>query len=159
MSIIIIFILSLISISLLVCNIVQYHDAFELRNKSDKREEELNRMMLKLSKEINSTKEMKEDIFKVSPGDRGIMHNYPLRYIKDEVDFKVTYEVEILEVSAGKFKIRAIDYTSLDNVANEPARKNGILEYMKDKWIDKSGVEIVVDSAKRRDNKINQIVD
>lgn len=167
--IIVIVILSVVVLLLLIGNIVQYNSAFGLRNEVReanesvaKKEVEVKKKIKSLEDEIKSTRKTREEILGVDPGDRGIMPDYRLTYgtkgQNDYLPFQVTYEVEILEVSAEKFKVKATGYTSNDKVANESKNRQGIIDFMKDKWIDRTSVEIIVDDAKRRGDKIDQIL-
>jgi hypothetical protein len=72
--------------------------------------------------------------------------------------FHVTYEVEIVEVSMDKVKVKAIDFTSNDKFARDPKHKSAIIDFMKDKWISKRDIELIVDDSMRRDAKLQEIL-
>jgi hypothetical protein len=114
---------------------------------------------LDLKTKVNKTIKDKEEITSIDVADRALIINYGLTYEKEKTDFKVTYEVEILEISLTEVKVKAIDYTSLDSVANDPKNKQGIITFMQNKWISKDRIELVVDDRKRRDVKLKQILD
>jgi hypothetical protein len=105
------------------------------------------------------TEKSKSEILGIEIGDRGVIANYELSYAgPPKVEFKVTYEVDIVEVALDKLKVRATNYTSTDKVALDPSNRNGIILFLKDKWIDKNKVTLIIDDAKRREDKINQIL-
>ena len=72
--------------------------------------------------------------------------------------FSVTYEVEILEVSIDRVKVKAIDFTSNDKFGKDPKHKSSIVDFMKDKWISKKDIELIVDDSMRRDSKLQEIL-
>jgi hypothetical protein len=103
-----------------------------------------------------------EDIFDIMPGDTGIIKNYGIVNTKQnrdpvEINYKVTYEVTILEVSKDSVKVTATDFSSFDLFARDSSNRPGIMNFMKEKWIDKSKVEIVVDQKKIRDRKLSEL--
>lgn len=113
-------------------------------------------------KEVEKTKRTREKILGVEPGDRGIIMDYELCYgkqgEKDYLPFKVTYEVDIVEVSLNKFKVRATGYTTNSKIPDEASKKAVIIDFMKDKWVERDKIEIVIDDVKRRGDKIDQIL-
>lgn len=124
----------------------------ELQNK-------LNDTLTKMDQE----KKNLDNLIEIEPGDSGIISNYGLEY-NDDVDgknvrtpFKVTYEVEVIEVSKDKLKVKATGFTSTDSIGRDPKRKSGIIKFLEDKWVDKKSVEIVMDTKKRRSIKLAEL--
>ena len=70
--------------------------------------------------EVEKTKKSQEDLVSIDPGDRAILPDYGLKQVDTNESFEVTYEVEIVEVSMGKVKVKAIDFTSNDKFARDP---------------------------------------
>jgi hypothetical protein len=131
--------LSIVAFLLLVANMIQYNAAYDLRNEVREanervalKEKEVKEKIKSLEEEVKSTRKTREEILGVCPGDRGIMPSYGLSYgtygEKGYESFKVTYEVEILEVSAGKFKVKATGYTSEAKIANESKNRKGMID-------------------------------
>jgi hypothetical protein len=123
----------------------------ELQNK-------LNETLSKMDQE----KKKLDNLIEIDPGDSGIIPNYRLSNTDEtrtpaQINFVVTYEVEIIEVSKDKLKVRATDYTSTDKFPRDPANKKGIIDFLKDKWVDKNSVEIVMDTKKRRSIKLAEL--
>lgn len=152
-------------IILIGANIWQYRYNGELLtklNKANKKVEEAN-------KKVEDKEKEKEAIFDIDPGDKCIIQNYSLTWTETDNDgkktktsFEVTYEVEIVEVSSKNLKVRAtnaIPHNSFSQtLLSDPANKADVVGFMKDKWIERNRVELVVDDAKRRADKINQIL-
>lgn len=170
--IIVITILSAISLLLLIGNIMQYNNAFDLRNEVRganeavlRKEEEVRRKIKSLDDEIKSTQGMRDKFLGIKPGDRGILPNYSIVTTysdnsQPKRNYTVTFEVEVIEVSDKRLKVKAIDYISGDAYANDPANKNSILNVIniKSSWVDRKDLELIVDDAKRRGDKIDQIL-
>ena len=123
-------------------------------------------LLKKFNETVSSVKKEKEKLDKlvqIEPGDNAIIPNYGLQYTDDSTgedvitSFKVTYEVEIIEVAKGKVKVKANDFTSTDSIARDPKKKQGIIDFLQDKWVDKSSIELVMDAQKRRNIKLNEL--
>ena len=112
----------------------------------------------KLKSEVDKSKKDKEELISIDPGDRAIIPNYGMMQIDTKETFKVTYEVEIVEVSIDKVKVKAIDFTSTDKFGKDPKHKSAIIDFMKDKWIAKKDIELIVDDSMRRDAKLQEIL-
>jgi hypothetical protein len=121
----------------------------------------------KLKKELSEIKakntemeKFNEELMLIEPGDKVIYPDYGLCYNQKtdkEENFKVTFELEVLDTSADKVKVRAIDFTSTDAVARDPKHKAGIIEFMKDKWVNKKEIQLVVDDSIKRDIKLRKL--
>lgn len=92
------------------------------------------------------------------PSRKGILHNFALTQSSTKTNFKVTYEVEILEVSENKVKVSAYDFTSTDSFARDPSNHSMILKFFQNQWVGKDEVELLVDKSDVRDSKIEQIL-
>ncbi len=108
-------------------------------------------------KQLERQIKVQEELVSIDPGDKAILPNYGLTY-NDKDDFMVTYEVEILEVSIDKVKVKAVDFTSTDKIARDPKRKQAIIDFLNGKWVKKKDIELIVDDQMRRDRKLNQIL-
>ena len=113
----------------------------------------------KLKSEVEKSKQDKQELISIDPGDRAIIPNYGMIQTDTKESFHVTYEVEIVEVSVDKVKVKAIDFTSTnDKFARDPKHKSAIIDFMKDKWISKRDIELIVDDSMRRDAKLQEIL-
>jgi hypothetical protein len=118
-----------------------------------------------LQKELDSAKKVvvkEKDIFDIMPGDTGIIKDYGIVNTNPnrdpvKIEYKVTYEVTILEVSKDSVKVTATDFSSFDIYPRDPNNRPSIIKFMKEKWVDKRIVEIVVDQKKIRDRKLSEL--
>ena len=96
----------------------------------------------------------------VSPGDTGLVHNYCLQHNRKDGEkyvFNVDFEVSIIEISEKRLKVSAIDFTTNDVWAKDPAKKPGIINFFQNQWVGKNEVEIIFDDRKRRNDKLNEL--
>jgi hypothetical protein len=118
-----------------------------------------------LQKELASAKEAAEkehEIFEIAPGDTGIIKDYGIvntnpNRVPVEIEYKVTFEVTILEVAKDSVKVTATGYTSFDKFAKDSANRPRIIQFMTEKWVSKDRVEIVADANKRRDRILSDL--
>jgi hypothetical protein len=93
----------------------------------------------------------------IEPGDSAILAEYGLTSKDANQSFTVNYEVDIVEVSEDRVKVRATGYTSHDSYAKDPSNRQSIIAFMQDHWVKKRDIEIVMDDKKKRSIKLNQI--
>jgi len=111
--------------------------------------------------EVSRTKKDKQELISIDPGDKAIVSNYGLVYGKGtsgEVTFSVTFEVEIVEVSMDKVKVKATDFVANDKTGRDHSNRQGILDFMQNKWLEKREIELVIDNSMRRDAKLQEIL-
>lgn len=139
--------ISVFAIISVVFNIILYNKVLELLKLSNDTKRDLEKI-----------KEDAVELVEIEPGDNGIISDFGLS-TKDEtqIHFKVTYEVEILEVSVDSLKVKVLDYTSTDSYAKDPANKNSIINFMNEKWVKRDEVELIMDTKKRRNIKLNKL--
>lgn len=109
-------------------------------------------------KHLENQIKMQDDLTSIEPGDKAIIPDYGLSSTKTKVEFKVTYEVEIVEVSTKKVKVNAIDFTSQDSFAQDPKNKKPIIDFLQNIWIDRKEIQLIVDDQIRRERKLDQIL-
>ena len=107
---------------------------------------------------VDKVNQAQEDLISIDPGDRAILPDYGLQHTDTKESFSVTYEVEVLEVSMDKVKVKAINFTSTDKFAKDPKNKQAIINFLQDKWVSKDSIELIVDDSMRRDRKLQQIL-
>jgi len=118
----------------------------------------LQKEMTNMKSEVERANKAQEDLVSIDPGDRAILPDYGLQQVDTKENFHVTYEIEILEVSMDKVKVKAIDYTSNDKFAKDPKNKSSIINFLQSKWVSKKEIELIVDDQMRRDRKLQQIL-
>ena len=107
-----------------------------------------------LEKEIEK---LSNNYYDILPGKKALVSDYKFIFNKKD-KFSVDYEVDILEISERRVKVKAYDYTSNDAIANDPSSKNSIVSFLDYKWIDKSEIEVILDEKNLRDIKLNEIL-
>lgn len=142
-------IILVLSISLMVSSFITI-GLFSVNSKLKKENHDL---------KLNSEKVSKytEELLSIDVGDRAIIPDYGLTYKDKNQDFSVTYEVEIVDISIDKVKVRAIDFEANDSIGRDPQNKAGIIRFMQDKWVDKKRVQLLVDDSMRRDRKLREL--
>jgi hypothetical protein len=115
----------------------------------------------KIKKEKQKVEKFKEDLISINIGDKVIYPNCSLTYDKggdNEHDFCVTYELIVTDVTRDKVKVNAIDFTTTDNkINNDQSKKQGIINFIMDKWVDKSRVELIIDESHKRNLKLEKL--
>ena len=143
---------ALVISAITIANLLDNNNTLRTELDSAKREVETSKKPVK----------KEEDIFDIMPGDTGIIKNYGIVNTNPKrdpvkIEYKVTYEVTILEVSKDSVKVTATDFSSFDLFARDSSNRPGIMNFMKEKWVDKRIVEIVVDQKKIRDRKLSEL--
>jgi hypothetical protein len=118
----------------------------------------LQKEMANMKLTVDKVNQAQEELVSIDPGDRAILPDYGLQQVDTKEDFHVTYEVEVLEVSMDKVKVKAIDYTSTDRFAKDPKNKSAIINFLQNKWVNKKDIELIIDDSMRRDRKLQQIL-
>ena len=102
----------------------------------------------------------KKTTVEVSPGDTGLIHNYNLQHNRKDGTqyvFNVDFEVSIIEISEKRLKVSAIEYTTNDAWAKDPANRQGIINFFQNQWVKRDEVEIIFDDRKRRNDKLSEL--
>lgn len=156
-----VFILAICLLVSLIGNITLYSKCESIREEKDKISKEKD----KIKKEKDKADAFKKDLIAIEPGHRVIYPDYGLTWTDTDKDgnkmkpesFKVTYELEVLEVTETRLKVKAVDFTSMDQIGRDASKKSGIVQFMKDKWINKNEVQLIVDDSVKRDLKLKQL--
>jgi hypothetical protein len=117
----------------------------------------LQKEMANMKLTVDKVNQAQEELVSIDPGDRAILPDYGLQHTDTKENFSVTYEVEVLEVSMDKVKVKAINFTSTDKFAKDPKMKSSIINFLQDKWVKKKDIELIIDDSMRRDRKLQQI--
>ena len=75
---------------------------------------------------LDKERQKLDNLISIEPGDTCIIPDYHLIYNDENIKFKVTYEVEVVEVTKEKLKVNAISFTSNDSITRDPQKRNGI---------------------------------
>ncbi len=119
----------------------------------------LKQKIIKIKEKNSEMEKFNDDLMLIEPGDKAILPDYQLKATTKTTNesFSVTYELEIVEISENKVKVIALDFTSSDKAGKDPANKAGIIEFMKNKWVDKSSIQLVMDNSIKRDIKLRKL--
>jgi hypothetical protein len=158
---IVVLVLSLCLLGSLIGNFILYSKCEDIREEKDKVSKERD----KVSKEKDKADAFKKDLIAIEPGHKVIYPDYGLSWTDTDKDgnkmkpesFKVTYELEVLDVTESRVKVKAVDFTSMDQIGRDAAKKSGIIQFMQDKWVNKSEVQLIVDDSVKRDLKLKQL--
>ena len=148
------FILITILIGFVVVSLINILFIHRLYSKIEKLQKENDNLKLITDKTLKDA----EELVSIEPGDKAILPDYGLQYSETKESFHVTYEVEVVEVSLDKVKVKAINFTSEDKIAKDPKNKLGIINFLQDKWIDKDSMQLIIDDSMRRDRKLQKIL-
>lgn len=72
--------------------------------------------------------------------------------------FTTTYEVDILESTDRKVKVKATDFTVDKAFAKDPKHRQGILDYVENKWVNRGDIQLIVDDATKRNAKLEKLL-
>lgn len=151
-----------LSISLFIVSIAGFI-LFDKNMKQDKLLYESNEKIVALNNNISvlKTKMVEYQLterknYELLPGNKCLIYEYGLQ--KGKESFKVNYEVEILEVTPTKLKVKAYDFTSTDSIGTDPSNKQAIIDFLNGKWVNKSSAQIILDDSHIRELKLSQIL-
>lgn len=104
----------------------------------------------------------RDNFIAIKVGDK-VLHDASLTHTdkatNNVTSFKLLYELEVIEVSRNKLKVKALDYTSNDSFPRDPANKQSLITYMTNKWIDKVEAQPIINTTKlNRANKIDSLL-
>ena len=143
-----------ILIGFIVVLLVNLTFTHRLYSKVEKLQKENDNLKLIADKTLKDA----EELVSIEPGDKAILPDYGLQHTDTKESFHITYEVEVLEVSLDKVKVKAINFTSEDKFAKDPKNKASIINFLQDKWVKKDDIELIIDDSMRRDRKLQQIL-
>lgn len=156
-----VFILSLCLLGSLLGIVKLYSKCEEIREEKDKITKEKDQ----IKKDKDKADAFKKNLISIEPGHKVIYPDYGLSWTDTDKDgnkmepesFKVTYELEVLDVTETRVKVKAVDFTSMDQIGRDAATRRFIIQFMKDKWVEKNQVQLIVDDSVKRDLKLKQL--
>lgn len=89
---------------------------------------------------------------------KAIVKNYKLNQTSTNASFSVNYEVDIIEESKNQIKVKAYNYYSDDQIANNSKIRTSIISFMNNKWVEKNDCEIIFDNQQSRNLKLNKLL-
>ena len=110
-----------------------------------------------LKDQVSVLKKEREKLFEIGVGDK-ILVSFDLQNDKAKESFTVLYEADVIESSMNKLKVSATSFTSDQTWPNQSANKQGIINYLQNKWVNKKSCEVITDTVFNRDNKIEELL-
>ena len=120
-----------------------------------------NYQLLREINELSQKSSDSRDVIEIEQGDVVIIPDYGLIHNqgeKTEHHFLVTYEAEVIDLTKDMAKVKILNYTSRDREANDPNYKQAIINFMNEKWIEISKLELIMNETKRRDIKLKELL-
>lgn len=131
---------------------------FDLISSIDLLIDENKRLKINLEKSESRVK----NLLKLNIGDRALLPNMSLvncQGTPDEICYIATYEVEIIELTDKKAKVNSIKVTTNSNKMNsDPSKINGVMNFMKNYWVDIEKLEPMIKKNNIRDDKIDELI-
>lgn len=125
--------------------------------------ESLRKKILDVENRLNSSEKRRKNLLSINKGERALIPNYPLSYeqgTKDEISFKATYEVDVLDVTNSMIKVSPYSVITDNNGFNRNQQKlQEISNFLKDKWVDISSCQPILDTQVRREDKLEELED
>jgi len=122
--------LIILSISLLICVVIIF--SLNIKNKTLVKPDKINNL--------------------ASIGDKCLYRSFGLTTTNgnNSTEFSVDYELEILEISNDSFKVRALNFNHNCSVGADKSEKTGIIDFMKNRWVLRRDVSIVIDDIRKK---------
>jgi hypothetical protein len=110
-----------------------------------------------LKQQVTVLEKEREDLLRIGVGNR-VLLPYSLVYKESNHSFNILYDADVIEVSLDRLKISVTDYTSNDSEANKKSNRQGIINFMQNKWVNRSSCELITDEVFNRDTKIEELL-
>lgn len=155
-------VLGILSCFVIIYNLItHYYNIENLKDIIANKDNTIKMLNLTIT-DLRNAKPPKKDPYK-----KGIICLYPKVDLvasqgkADEEKLSVSYELEILEVSDSKVKVKVIDVIALENhgYVNDPANRSGLFDYFNNRWINKTDLQIIKDTRYHRDETITDILE
>lgn len=101
--------------------------------------------------------EKKEVSEKYYIGSKVLYPEYQLVQTSTDKVFFVDYELEIIDISEDKVKVKSIDFQGYEKIGRDPFNRTDILEFINNKWVSKKSIKIIRDESFKRNLKLNEL--
>ena len=116
-----------------------------------------------LKSQLSHSEKRRKNLLSINKGERALINGFSLTFgrgSKNEIDFKAYVECDVIEVTDKKIKVSPYSAITDNNEINSDQSKlQGILDFVKDKWIDISDVQPILDTQVRREDKLEELND
>ena len=110
-----------------------------------------------LRSQVNTLKKERQILLEIGVGNR-VLIKQELVNKSAKQEFTVLYEADVIEVSLNKLKLSATDFTSHDSWPNQATNRQGVIDFMQDRWVKKSECELITDTVFNRDAKLAELL-
>lgn len=115
-----------------------------------------------LTEKVKSEKNSKKNLVKFYIGAKALINDYGMTHTNSlinniKTNFRVDYEVEVVDISETQIKVRAISFKGNDSFSRDPRMRQAILGFLQDTWVDKSTAELVLDESHNRQIKLEEL--
>lgn len=150
---------SVLFLVVFIINRIEISNLIDKIEKKEKDNKSLNSRISSLTTELTSIRDKNNKFYKITKGSKGLIYGYGLQWIATKKSFKVHYEVDILEVTNSRVKVKAFDFKSDDTDANDPKNRAGIMRHFQNEWVNIADVSLIInESAIARDKKLDIIL-
>lgn len=155
-------VLGVLSCLVIIYNIItHYYNITDLKDTIQNKDKEIRKLNQTIT-DLRNSKPPKKDPFK-----KGTICLYPKVDLTsdqggpNEEKLSVSCELEVLEVSDTKVKVKVLDIIALENhlYVNDPANRKGLFGYFDNRWISKIDLQIIKDTKYHRDETITDILE
>lgn len=116
-----------------------------------------------LKSQLSHSEKRRKNLLSINKGERALIPGYSLTFgrgTKDEINFKAYVECDVIEVTDKKIKVVPYRVITDSNEVNaDQSKLQGIVDFLKDKWIDISDVQPILDTQVRREDKLEELND
>lgn len=116
-----------------------------------------------LKSQLSHSEKRRKNLLSLNKGERALIPGYSLTFgrgTKDEIDFKAYVECDVIEVTDKKIKVVPYRVITDNNEVNaDQSKLQGIIDFLKDKWVDISDVQPILDTQVRREDKLEELND
>lgn len=116
-----------------------------------------------LKSQLSHSEKRRKNLLSINKGERALIPGYSLTFgrgTKDEINFKAYVECDVIEVTDKKIKVVPYRVITDSNEVNaDQSKLQGIVDFLKDKWIDISDVQPILDTQVRREDKLEELAD
>lgn len=101
--------------------------------------------------------------YDIEPGDKAIIADFALLRTEStgkKKNYTVTYEVEVIDISNNKVKVKVTDISSQYAEGNDPTQRSSIIQIVNNTWVSKCTLELITTDniSTIRDKKLQEIL-
>jgi len=110
---------------------------------------------------MSQNEDKEKEFMKFHIGSKALLNNYGLTHTDSKTgtktSFSVDYEVEIVDISEEQLKVKALSFSANDSWSRDPNHRQGIINFMQDRWVSKKDAQLILDESYNRQVKLEQL--